>query len=122
MSKLRIMLREEVYQKVAEEFGTSVGVANILGFKKKEDNIMEYTPESDKELSNDMDIHTIICIAIDNEWYQQLQRKIWEVKKTASPKIKETTIYKRAWKELTNGHNDNRTENNTKPNEIYSSL
>lgn len=114
------MLREEVYQKVAAEFGTSVGVANILGFKRKEDHILEYTPESYKTLSDNADINGIICKAIDNEWYQKLQREIFKVKKTASPKIKESTIYKRAWKAITS--DGKRSTNNTKRSEIYSEL
>lgn len=112
MAKLPIMLREEVYQKVAEEFGTSVGVANIIGFSRKEEHIMEYTPETYKEFSDNIDINGIICEAIDNEWYQRLQRKIWEVKKVASPRTKETTIYKRAWKELTDGNNKTKKRSN----------
>lgn len=118
MAKLPIMLREEVYQKVAEEFGTSVGVANIVGFSRKEEHILEYTPETYKEFSDNIDINGIICEAIDNEWYQRLQRKIWEVKKEASPRTKESTIYKRAWKELTNGA----SKNNTKRSEVYTGL
>ncbi len=120
MGKLRIMLREEVYQKVASEFGTSVGVANILGFKRKEDHVLEYTPESYKKLSDNADINGIICKAIDLDWYQRLQRAIWEVKKGASPKAKEVTIYKRAWKALTaDGKN---SKHNTKRSEVYSNI
>jgi hypothetical protein len=115
------MLREEVYQKVASEFGTSVGVASILGFKRKEDHVLEYTPESYKELSDTADINGIICKAIDNEWYQRLQREIYKVKKEASPKIKEVTIYKRAWKELTNG-STRQHKNTTKSGEVYSKI
>ena len=35
------MIKEEVFNKVADEFQTSIGVAHIIGFKTKQEQIIE---------------------------------------------------------------------------------
>jgi hypothetical protein len=96
------MLKQEVYQKAAEVFGVSVGVANIMGFTNllDESNEVDFTPEEYKEVADEMDINTIICNAIDKNKYQQLQRKLYDLTKKRHPRIKDITIYKKAWKDI----------------------
>ena len=103
------MLRQEIYEKVSEDFGVSVGVANVLGYKKLSDEKDEYEPKVFKNASDELSINEIISIAIENGKYQHLQREIYRLNQKKHPRIKELTIYKKAWKD-TNGN----TTTNTK--------
>jgi len=103
------MLRQEIYEKVSEDFGVSVGVANVLGYKKLSDEKDEYEPKVFKNASDELCINEIISIAIEDGKYQHLQREIYRLNQKKHPRIKELTIYKKAWKD-TNGN----TTTNTK--------
>jgi hypothetical protein len=103
------MLRQEIYEKVSEDFGVSVGVANVLGYKKLSDEKEEYEPKVFKNASDELSINEIISIAIEDGKYQHLQREIYRLNQKKHPRIKELTIYKKAWKD-TNGN----TTTNTK--------
>ena len=103
------MLRQEIYEKVSEDFGVSVGVANVLGYKKLSEEKDEYEPKVFKNASDELSINEIISIAIENGKYQHLQREIYRLNQKKHPRIKELTIYKKAWKD-TNGN----TTTNTK--------
>jgi hypothetical protein len=103
------MLRQEIYEKVSEDFGVSVGVANVLGYKKLSDEKDEYEPKVFKNASDELSINEIISIAIEDGKYQHLQREIYRLNQKKHPRIKELTIYKKAWKD-TNGN----TTTNTK--------
>jgi len=103
------MLRQEIYEKVSEDFGVSVGVANVLGYKKLSDEKDEYEPKVFKNASDELSINEIISIAIEDGKYQHLQREIYRLNQKKHPRIKELTIYKKAWKD-TNGS----TTTNTK--------
>jgi len=103
------MLRQEIYQKVSEEFGVSVGVANVLGYKKLSEEKDDYEPMVFKNASDELSINGIISIAIEDGKYQHLQREIYRLNQKKHPRIKELTIYKKAWKD-TNGY----TTTNTK--------
>jgi hypothetical protein len=103
------MLRQEIYEKVSEDFGVSVGVANVLGYKKLSDEKEEYEPKVFKNASDELSINEIISIAIEDGKYQHLQREIYRLNQKKHPRIKELTIYKKAWKD-TNGS----TTTNTK--------
>ena len=94
------MLDEKIYQEASTEFGTTIGVAHIVGYKTKEEHIQERTKESYKQLSDNFDINDIICDAIFDNLYTELQRKIYELNKKRRKGTKEITIYKKAWKEL----------------------
>jgi hypothetical protein len=102
------MLRHEIYQKVSEEFGVSVGVANVLGYKKLSDEKADYEPKVFKNASDELTINEIISIAIEDGKYQNLQREIYRLNSKKHPRIKELTIYKKAWKDT------NDTTTNTK--------
>ena len=103
------MLRQEIYEKVSEDFGVSVGVANVLGYKKLSEEKDEYEPKVFKNASDELSINEIISIAIEDGKYQHLQREIFRLNQKKHPRIKELTIYKKAWKD-TNGN----TTTNTK--------
>jgi hypothetical protein len=103
------MLRHEIYEKVSDDFGVSVGVANVLGYKKLSDEKDEYEPKVFKNASDELSINEIISIAIEDGKYQHLQREIYRLNQKKQPRIKELTIYKKAWKD-TNGY----TTTNTK--------
>lgn len=103
------MLRQEIYEKVSEDFGVSIGVANVLGYKKLSEEKDEYEPKVFKNASDELSINEIISIAIENGKYQHLQREIYRLNQKKHPRIKELTIYKKAWKD-TNGN----TTTNTK--------
>lgn len=103
------MLRQEIYEKVSEDFGVSIGVANVLGYKKLSDEKDEYEPKIFKNASDELSINEIISIAIEDGKYQHLQREIYRLNQKKHPRIKELTIYKKAWKD-TNGN----TTTNTK--------
>ena len=103
------MLRQEIYEKVSDDFGVSVGVANVLGYKKLSDEKDEYEPKVFKNASDELSINEIISIAIEDGKYQHLQREIYRLNQKKHPRIKELTIYKKAWKD-TNGN----TTTNTK--------
>jgi hypothetical protein len=103
------MLRQEIYERVSEDFGVSVGVANVLGYKKLSDEKEEYEPKVFKNASDELSINEIISIAIEDGKYQHLQREIFRLNQKKHPRIKELTIYKKAWKD-TNGS----TTTNTK--------
>jgi len=109
------MLPEIIYQKASEQFGVSVGVAKIIGYKKKTDHIEEVTPETYKQLSTELDVNWIISECIYDGTYKKLQREIFNLKKT-NPRLKnELSIYKRAFKNINGTQNDT-----TKPRKVQS--
>ena len=94
------MIKEETYNQVATEFATAIGVAHIIGFKTKREQIKEEGVESFKKIEPDLEINAIVCDAIEFDLYQELQRKVYEIRKTKK-KLKEITIYRRAFKQAT---------------------
>ena len=97
------MLRQEIYEKVSDDFGVSVGVANVLGYKKLSDEKNEYEPKVFKNASDELTINEIISDAIEDGKYQHLQREIYRLNQKKHPRIKQLTIYKKAWND-TNGN------------------
>jgi hypothetical protein len=94
------MIRQSTYESISETFGTSIGVANILGYKSRSEGKEEYTTTTSfRKFNDDLDINEIICESIDEGKYQQLQRELYRLKGKVRSKIKEVTIYKKAWKE-----------------------
>lgn len=94
------MLKEEIYIDAADEFGTSVGVANILGYKRKKEHKEEYTKEVYKEFSDELDINGIICESIKMGKYQELEREIYRLNLKKNKRIKEITIYNKAFNKI----------------------
>ena len=94
------MIKEETYNQVATEFATAIGVAHIIGFKTKREQIKEEGVESFKRIEPDLEINAIVCDSIEFDLYQELQREIYEIRQTKK-KLKEITIYRRAFKSAT---------------------
>lgn len=94
------MIKEETYNQVATEFATAIGVAHVIGFKTKREQIKEGGVESFKKIEPDLEINAIVCDAIEFDLYNELQRKVYEIRQTKK-KLKEITIYRRAFKQAT---------------------
>lgn len=99
------MIKDKVYMETATTFGTSVGVAHIIGFKNKKEQIREGGIESFKIIEEDLIINNIICDSIDLDIYQGLQRAVYHIKLKGNKRLKKSTVYKKAWKEITNNEN-----------------
>jgi len=99
------MIKESVYMDVAEEFGTSVGVAHVIGYKNKKEQIKAEGIESFKVIEPDLELNAIICDAIEIDKYQELQRAIYNIRLKGDKRLKETTIYNRAFIEITKNEN-----------------
>jgi hypothetical protein len=99
------MIKESVYMDVAEEFGTSVGVAHVIGYKNKKEQIKAEGIESFKVIELDLELNAIICDAIEIDKYQELQRAIYNIRLKGDKRLKETTIYNRAFIEITKNEN-----------------
>jgi len=94
------MIKESTYVQAANQFGTSVGVAHIIGFKTKKDQIKETGVESFKKIEGDLIINNIICDSIEFNLYQELQRAVYDIRqRNKNKKLKEITIYRRAYKQ-----------------------
>lgn len=97
------MIRQEGYEWISHTFGSSVGVANILGYKKRSEGRKEYnTPTTFKRFNDDLDINEIICESIEEGKYKELQRELYRLNQKRHPRIKELTIYKKAWNGTSN--------------------
>ena len=94
------MIKEETYNQVATEFATAIGVAHVIGYKNKREQIKEGGIESFKRIEPDLEINAIVCDSIEFDLYQELQRSIYEIRQTKK-KLKEITIYRRAFKQAT---------------------
>lgn len=109
------MLSERAYRKTSAEFGTPVGVARITGYKSKKEHVDEITSEAYKQLSIELDINWIITETVLDGNYKELQREVYNLKKTNKRLKSELSIYKRAFKNI----NGKSNTNNTKPTEIF---
>jgi hypothetical protein len=94
------MIKESVYEEAADVFGTSVGVAHVIGYKNKKQQIKEEGIESFKSMEPELEVNYIICDAIEFGLYQELQRALYRLRNNKKIK-KETTIYNRAFNEIT---------------------
>ena len=99
------MLKESTYANAATCFGTPVGVAHITGYKNKKQHIEEEGIESFKSIEPDLELNAIICDAIEIGMYQKLQREIYKIRLKGDKRLKETTIYNRAFNEITKDEN-----------------
>lgn len=103
------MIKENVYEEMAQSFGTSVGVARAIGYKTKKEVIKEDGIVYYKETKDDQSINDIISDCIYFEMYHELQREVYKIKQNKNRKLKELTIYRRAYNQLMQDE-----ENNTK--------
>jgi len=97
------MLKEDIFVRVAEEYGTSVGIANIFKVQPLSEARGEFKDDKEyKEYEDELTINHIICKAIDLGEYQKLQRVLYRMNLNRDKRLKELTLYRRAWKELVN--------------------
>ncbi len=97
------MLKESIFERVAQEYGTSVGIANIFKIQPLEEARDEFDNNKDyKEYEEELTINHIICKAIDLGEYKKLQRVLYRMNLNRDKRLKELTLYRRAWKELVN--------------------
>jgi hypothetical protein len=98
------MLKEEVFNRAAQEFGTSIGVAKIY----KVQPLNEYKEEVKDDTTfgkykKELEINYIIVDAVDLGLYRELQRTIYDITVNRKSTIKdELRLYKKAFKEITN--------------------
>jgi len=97
------MLKEEVFDRVAKEYGTSIGVAKIFSLQPLEEVRDEFEKKEYKEYERKLTINYIITDAIEMGLYKELQRTIYDIKTNRKSTIKdELKLYRKAFKELTN--------------------
>ena len=102
------MLKESVFEKVANEYGASIGVASIFKIQPLEECKGDFESEKAfKEYEEELTINHIICKAIDLGKYQQLQRSLYKIGLKRDKRLKELTIYRKAWKEVVNTNSIN---------------
>jgi len=119
------MIRQEVYEKVSDRFGVSIGVANLMSVSP----ITDVKGVVDKKmylyLRRELKINTVIGRAIDGLKYKELQKELYKLNKEyEGKKITDLTIYNRAWSIVVYGNNglDNgNNKANPKPREVFES-
>jgi hypothetical protein len=97
------MLREEVYHKVAREFQTAIGTALpiITPSKSKREVLTDWVDSKEDKI--DLEVNQIILKAIEDDKYQPLFRRIYQLeKKSKGRRILKSNIYKKAWKDINN--------------------
>jgi hypothetical protein len=98
------MIREEVFHRVADVFGTSIGVAHIISNKRLSESKHEFDTQLDyKNYSDELKINEIVTEAVEMGLYQKLQRNLYTINQKGDKRLKEYTIYKKAWKDTING-------------------
>jgi hypothetical protein len=84
------MLRQTDYIKMADDYSTSIGMATYINFESTDDMIK-------KRKGDDLTINEIVANSIEGGIYQQLIRKVYELQNGRRGKVKDSTIYKRAY-------------------------
>jgi len=86
------MLRDTDYMKIAEEYSTSIGVATMINYMERVDVI-----KKNKLLIDDSTINEVVAMAVEDGIYQKVIRKVYELQRGRRGRIKDSTIYKRAY-------------------------
>jgi hypothetical protein len=84
------MLRQTDYIKMADDYSTSIGMATYINFESTDDMVK-------KRKGDDLTINEIVANSIEGGIYQQLIRKVYELQNGRRGKVKDSTIYKRAY-------------------------
>ena len=100
------MLKEETFDRVAKEYGTSVGVAKIFSIQPLEEVQSEFKDtDSYKEYEKGLTLNYIITDCIYEGTYERLQKKLYELRVIRKTKIQdELKLYRKAYKEISNEH------------------
>jgi hypothetical protein len=97
------MLKEEVFNRVAQEYGTSIGVAKIFSLQALDEVRDEFEKNDYIEYERKLCINYIITDSIDMGLYKELQRTIYDIRVNRKSTNKdELKLYKKAFKEITN--------------------
>ena len=117
------MIRQEIYEKVSDRFGVSIGVANIMSVSPITDVKGEVDKKMYLSLKRELKINSIIGRAIDTLKYKELQREVYRLNKEYNgKKITDLTIYTRAWSNVVYGDKGLNNGNNkakTKPRKVF---
>jgi len=97
------MLKEEVFDRVAQEYGTSIGVARIFKSQPLDEVKDEFKNASEYNgYKKTLTINYIITDCIEMGIYKELQRTLYDLKVNRKTKIKdELRLYRKAFKEIT---------------------
>ena len=102
------MLSEKNYIEISDFFGSSVGIAHAIYKGVKEVG----SKEDIRDYNDERYINGVILRCIERGEYQTLQRELYRIRREfGKRKVKEVTIYKKAWYKIVNGHDKT---NNTK--------
>lgn len=104
------MIKESVYEEMAHSFGISVGVAHTVDYKTKKEVIKEDGVLIYKQTKDELTINNIISDCIYFEMYHELQREVYKIKQNKNRKLKESTIYRRAYNELMQDDEEDNTK------------
>lgn len=97
------MLKEEVFDRVAKEYGTSIGVAKIFSLQPLEEVRDEFEKKEYKEYERKLSINYIITDVIEMGLYKELQKKLYELRVIRKTTIQdELKLYRKAYKEISN--------------------
>jgi hypothetical protein len=86
------MLRDTDYMKIAEEYSTSIGVATMINYMERVDVV-----KKNKLFADDSVINEVIAFAVEDGIYKEFIRKVYELQRGRKGRIKDSTIYKRAY-------------------------
>jgi hypothetical protein len=92
INKGNSMLRDTDYMKIAEEYSTSIGVATMINYMERVDVV-----KKNKLYGDDSTINEMVSMAVEEGIYQRFIRKVYELQKGRRGRIKDSTIYKRAY-------------------------
>lgn len=84
------MLRDTDYLKMANEYSTSIGMATWINFEAKGDMLK-------RGRGDEATINEMVAISIEEGIYPQFIRKVYELQTGRRGKVKDSTIYKRAY-------------------------
>jgi hypothetical protein len=96
------MLKEEVFERVAQEYGTSIGVAKIFKSQPLADVKGEFDKKEYEKYEKSLTINYIITDCIEMGIYKELQKTLYDLKVNRKTTIKdELRLYRKAFKEIT---------------------
>jgi len=110
------MLSKKIYMEIADMFEVPVGVIQSIskGIRELE------TSEEIIKYNDDRYINRVISGCIEKNKYKTLQRTLYRIRKEmGNRKVKEVTIYRKAWYYIVNGHDKT---NKSKRGEILNEI
>jgi hypothetical protein len=92
INKRNDMLRDTDYMKIAEEYSTSIGVATMINYMERVEVV-----KKNKLLVDDSVINESVAMAVEDGIYKKFIRKVYELQRGRRGRVKDSTIYKRAY-------------------------